>query len=455
MKTLYRKVDAFIKKEKLLKKGQHVLLAVSGGADSICMLHIFLHHLRDVWSLKLSVVHLNHGLRGKESDGDALFVRRLCKESGVDYDGKKSAVNKSLPSGESLENHARKVRYQYFQEIMKKINADSIATAHTRSDQVETIYMRKMTGAGLRGLRGILPRRKDGTIRPVLCLEREEIEQYCESHGLLYRTDASNEDTRFLRNRVRHVLLPRILKDNPSLKRVLLRQSQSASAKWGLIEKKVEHEVRNAVKKESGRWTLDLSASLRYPDFTVLAFCRKVCVRPSSVHVRNLIRLLEGPAGKQVKLPGPVNVWRTRTAITTEFPSGKIRRKTYVCNAGKGIFIKEKGLRLNSAIIEKRPARFPTENEIRAFFDAEKVGYRFIFRYWKQGDSFYPFGLKGRKKVSDFFREQDVPVPDRKYILMMESGGRIVWIPGFRIDDRFKVTSKTKKILEVYKEDRN
>lgn len=449
MKRIIKTVESFIQEKQLLVYGQKVLIAVSGGPDSMALLHIF-NSLREKYSINVAAAHLNHMLRNGDSEKDSAFVRKICDEWGIECYVDKVDIKSNLPKGESLENHARKIRYSFLHKIKSKCDADIIATGHTKSDQIETVFMRIMKGTGLRGLRGILAKRSDGIIRPVLCLSRKEIEYYVQENKIPFRTDKSNNDKKYLRNTIRHSLLPKAIREYSGIEDKLMNLAKTASEKWGFLESKVVAEAnRTITKTDNNYFFLDLRQPLSYPNYVLLEFIARFINRPCSYHIKSLLRLVEMQPGKRIKLPEKFEAWRTSQGILARKSKNNRCFKIYKCKLGKRVLIQEIGLTVFSRLIQKRPETFPADSALEACFDADKIGTEWLFRTWQPGDTFRPLGLNGNKKISDLLSERKVAVPERNQIFVMESTSGIAWVVGHRISEDFKISSNTQKILRI------
>src|SRR3990170_668994 len=242
------KVRNTIKRFGMLNSGDTVVIGVSGGVDSVVLLYMLVK-LSEEYKLSVIAAHLNHGLRGKESDRDEAFVKKLAKKLGVKFTGKRTDINSLLKKGDSLQDIAREVRYAFFEEVANRYTADKIATGHNLDDQAETMVIRFLRGAGLNGLSGILPRRGKH-IRPLLDVSREEIEEYADKNKLKFVRDSSNKSIKYLRNKIRLKLMPALEHYNPRLKNDMARLAHIISRDEEYLEDKAKDAYKECVKNQ-------------------------------------------------------------------------------------------------------------------------------------------------------------------------------------------------------------
>ncbi len=355
----------------MLAPGAPLLVGVSGGPDSVALLDIL---VKLGW--RPHICHLNHQLRGVDSDGDTEFVRQLAQRYGLPC----TIETRKVASDEDA---CRQARLEFFESVAVQTGIRTIALAHTADDQVETFLLRLLRGAGLTGLAGIWPDRPIGTlrvIRPLLSVTRKEVLKYLSAEGLQCREDASNADRRFLRNRIRHELLPLLERDyNPGIREVLWRTTEILRAEAGADPVAAE---RRAIRQLSFE------------------------------QVEALRKLAKQQEGERVEGQWPVNL------------------------AGETV-IEELGVRL---VVGEEGERF----------DAGALGSNLSVRTWRDGDRFQPLGMKGEKKLQDFFVDAKVPRPQRSRVpLLCAVDGRIAWVVGYRIAEPFKVTGRTQRVVRI------
>lgn len=439
----------------LLDTGSRLLVAVSGGLDSMVLLHLLLE-VRDTLQLELATVHVHHGIRGEAADQDERLVRDAAKAYGLPYycihvDAVAHAQKYKL----SLEESARVLRYGYFEEVLDETGFDLLAMAHTADDQAETVIDHFLRGSGSAGLRGI-PVQRGRFVRPLLSFRRTELEQLARHVDLSFREDASNQDIRFTRNRIRHELLP-YLKDhfNPNITAAL---NRSASV-FGEVETFLRQCAIDAFKslvslQKKNEIILEIDGFLEYntvvQKYVLLLCCEQLGMSRSSLDYdshRNILQLIR------------------RRRIGTRFD---VTQRFCIQVDHDGIVIYDRHQKtppeVSINLSEKSTFRFG-EYEFRwaelqdcpgfsrsrdiEYFDRDEVGDCLKIRLFYPGAFFYPLNFRGKKKVSDFFSDCKVPLHARREIPLLESNRGILWICGYRMDDRFKVTDKTRTLLKV------
>lgn len=457
---LLDKVLKTIDKYSMLKRGDRVLIGVSGGPDSVALLHL-LYKLKDEYKLDLFVAHLNHGLRGDESERDEKFVKKLCKQL------KTGCFIKRLKKGElkktkgvSLEETARRLRYRYFELLAKKYKCNRIALGHTADDQAETVLMRFIRGSGLRGLGGIPPVRKNGLIiRPLIDVWRREIEEYLEKEGIPFVMDSTNLNSVFLRNRFRHELIPYIEKNfNPNIKECLVRMGEIFRKDEELLRKFISSEKDIYEIKEDGVKinlkkfeTLSEPEQLRIIRSAIEEF-RGDLRHFDMVHFYEILNMAKTQKPNQKKeLPGNLMAIKEyRILKILHNKKKKLNKKIKVKLKINGrTSIPALDFVVDSKIIDRNKIKTLKVPEKIALLDYDKLEKPLFFRTYEHGDRFIPFGSHGSKKLKDFFIDLKIPLEERYRIPVLVSKNIIVWVAGLRIDDRFKVTEETKKILKL------
>ena len=454
----------------MLKRGDKVLIAVSGGQDSVALLH-FLLQLRNNFNLSLHIFHLDHMLRGDASKKDAQFVEALAKKESLpstilSFDVPSYVTEKNL----SVEDGAREVRYMLFKKVADEIGVDKIALGHTADDQTETFLMRLLRGSGLKGLSAIPPVR-DIFVRPLIEISRKEIEEYCKAQGIKFRVDASNFDLTYLRNKVRYDLIPYLEKYNPNLRETTLQTIEVISDDEQFLDETASREFNRLSLIENGLIRFSLKDLKSLP----LAIRRRVLRIGLKVlkgdleavefkHIKDILLDAEKMPKFRRDIPGHLSIIREYNELVL-VRRGLLERKKYVevilDEPGK-IEVPELNIKLEMNVIEKKEDLFIRQHiskkESRLAerggvlvdcLDADKARFPINIRSRLPGDKFYPLGLKGEKKLQDYFVDAKLPERLRDYVPIVVSGGEIVWVVGHRIDDRFKVTKKTQRILKI------
>ena len=476
--SLLEKVKETIDKYQMFAIKARIVVGVSGGPDSITLLHLLLQ-LRDEYELKLWIAHLNHQLRGKEAEEEARWVKIFASKIGVplisdSLDVATLAKREKL----TLEEAARMARYDFFEHVSNQVSANRIAVGHTASDQVETVLMRLMKGTGLDGLSGI-PAVRGRIIRPLIEIFHKEVEEYCEINNLKFCVDSSNNDTSFLRNRIRLDLLPLLSQEyNLQISKILLQMSKNLSQDADFIRKKGEKEFGKVLRKErenkNQRWlVLDREKLFRLHPALQKRVLREGIRRIKgnlkeigSDHLDSVLDL-DGKRGtKQLSLPGNLVIQKQyEDFLIRRGESRNIPFARYLVIPGK-TDLSQLSLTLETRLISVKPHSFLASsfmdlkekvvlNEVsgfpeeEVFFDFDKLKPPLFLRNRKKGDRFCPLGMKGSKKIKDFFIDLKIPVEKRGKIPLLVNGDKVVWIVGHRIDERFKVDNNTTKILTI------
>lgn len=435
------KVLRFIRDRKLLATGDSVLLAVSGGADSVALLLLFKQKLMRPLRLKLGVAHFNHGLRKRESDKDAAFVENLSRGLDLPFYGEKHIVKPVR--GESPEEACRRLRYAFLEKTAKAHGYRKIATAHHADDQAETVLMRLLTGTGLAGLAGI--RAKNRTlIRPLLAVTRVEITDYLQANRQSFRIDKSNADTHFLRNRIRHRLLPLLKKEfGAHIIATLGRFAQNAAEDFevtpesasALLNIVVFEKTADAIRFD--RAALSGLPGILFRPVLEMALKELGASRISARHFDSLRALLDSDTPASCELPNRLMALRTDTSLDIRKGNPPEAAPAHLPSCTIETLLRQGNL------------SFPAEDAATAFLDADKLKGKILVRFRKNGDRFHPLGSKGGMKLQDFFVNRKIPREMRDRIPLVCCGNRIVWVVGHRISELAKVTATTRKIAII------
>lgn len=439
-----------------------ILVALSGGADSTALLNSLLE-LKEEFNLELSIAHLDHGLRGKESKKDASFVRSKARELGLRASIDKREVNRVV-DGEnlSLEEAAREVRYEFLSEIADEQGVDYVALGHNRNDQAETVLMNIIRGAGLRGLGG-MQEVKGRYIRPLLNLKRDEIKNYIEARGLDYRRDKTNKNTDFLRNRIRHELIPELEDNyNPKVVENLTRMAELAKEAHSFIEDRADDVSRDIrITKKIDGTCFDRAKFSALNTYLQKAVIRKLISKVkgdlqdvTSTHVDNVISKIEDePARTLLSLPEVTFTLNRETAcFVREFnPEGQEKFR-YEIQPGETLEVEEVSITINLELVSKSEELNPEKylsDSLTEFVDWGKVEQPIIVRNRTEGDRFKPLGMRGEKKLKDFFIDEKVPFKERDKVPLVCDKEGIIWVVGHRIDERYKLDDSTEKGLLI------
>jgi tRNA(Ile)-lysidine synthase len=459
-------VHRFIKEYGLVSGGEKVLVAVSGGPDSVCMLKV-LNSLRDMLKIQLHVAHLDHCLRGGESDADAKYVTEMTAALGIPCSVEKRDVNAWHKQNKtSLEEAAREVRYRFLDEVARQVGAVRVAVGHTRDDLVETTLMHYLRGAGLQGLRGLraaapMPygSKEDGihVVRPLLKTSRQETAAYCQSYDLKPCCDPTNSDIKFLRNRIRLELIPLLRQYNPEIDDALVRLADLAGEDADFIDEKASAACSTVASREGCLTCLD-SGKLRGLPLALQRRVFRIVLEQSygslrdieSAHVEALVSLLFSNTGKRVHLPGGIMATNERNRMVISGQDAPAcpwpaLEQSYTLNVPGETRLP--GWRVTAHLMAEN---FFREDDIfSASFDISKAGRQLTVRGRHTGDRFHPLGMAHSRKLQDFIVDSAIPRSWRDSVPIVCSPGQIIWVVGWRIDDRVKVTTGTEGVLRL------
>lgn len=461
--TALKKAQETIKCYNMLKHGDIVLVGVSSGPDSVCLLHV-LNELKDEYGLSLHIAHLNHGFRGGESDDDVSFVQSIADSLGIPLHMEYADIPLYIKRlGLSKQAGAREYRYKFFYRIADEIGATRIALGHTADDQAETFLMRLLRGSGSSGLSGIPPVR-DRIIRPIIELTREEINEFLSDRQIRYRIDSSNLTTVYLRNKVRIELIPYLSKEfNPNIMDTLIRNLKILRDEdifLGEYVKNIYKDIAAGKKGESVRFDVGRISSLPVPvkrrilRIAVESIIGEGAVDLSFKHVEDSLNLLNNERGGEVHLPSGIIVKKDKKSFSVYLRTDETHILPYsyhVAVPGDTI-IPEAGITVSTTILEMEgyDKSEGADGKFEACFFMGDASQPLVIRNRRSGDFFCPKGMEGhKKKIKEYFIDMKISVSERDRVPILTSPEGIMWIIGYRTDDRFKAASSTKKILKV------
>jgi len=462
---LEERVLNFIREHDLIPGRQPLVVAVSGGQDSVCLLHI-LFRLQNELNVKLHVAHLDHQLRGAESEADARYVSDLADQLGIPATVQRRDVKAYHASQHvSLEEAAREVRYGFLVEVASSIGADRVAVGHTTDDHIETMLMHLIRGTGTRGLRGLQPvsrwRSSDRSltiIRPLLEVSREETAEYCHSQHLAPRIDASNLSLSPLRNRIRRQLVPLLEKYNPGVVEALIRTARIVGDDLAFLEKEGVQVWGEIVQKHGNTVVMDRNKFLDLPVALQRHLLRGAIEELlgdlkdiEARHIDEVVDALAKPAGKKLSLPGGLffsieygqYLLGPDPEALSPFPA--LNGESALKVPGETLL---PGWRVEASLINREQMKDNVGN-FTACFDLDKTGGKFVVRSRRRGDRFQPLGMNQPKKLGEFMIDAKIPRAWRQRVPIVCSPEQVLWVVGWRIDERAKVTENTKKILRL------
>ena len=452
IKSTEQKVVKFILNKKLIDSGDRILVALSGGADSVFLLEFLLKYKRR-FNIDIAAFHLNHNLRGEEANNDEQFCKNLTAQKRIQFfstskNVKLFAKRKRM----SLEEAGRELRYSELHRIAKKHNYTKIATAHNADDNAETVLLNLIKGTGIKGLSGI-PERREQIIRPVLVLSKKEILDYLHNKKINYRTDSSNFENDYQRNYLRNDIIP-LIKDklNPQFDSAVFRTSEIIRGYASLIDEQINNTVKKTVTYKQQRLIINLK-HLEETDVRLYGDVFRKTVRKhfnedlESTNISDLIKLVKAQTGREIKFSNRIVAVKERDSIIIYSKKREMKNvKQVEIKIGEEKQIEGKSISISTVNRKKLSFRNTINKE---YISADKINSSFILRRWKAGDRFYPLGMKNSKKLSDFLTEQKVRSSEKKEQLVLSNAGKIVWVVGIRIDERYKISAKTKKVLEL------
>lgn len=430
----------FISENNLIKPGDKILLTVSGGIDSMVMAHLF--HQQDY---KIGIAHCNFTLRGSESDKDEELVRKFASENNIPFfsirfETKEFAKEKKL----SVQMAARELRYKWFEEIRMRHGYDSIAVAHNLNDNIETLLINLTRGTGLIGMSGMKPL-TNRIIRPLLFATRQDILTFRNKHKIVFLEDKSNADTKYIRNKIRHLIIPVLKEINPSIE-ITLNETAERFAGFNEIVSGYISRLRESISEEKEHLiTFNISLLNSWLDNKAVLFELFKPYGITNALLIDLIKVIKGKTGGQIITDRYRIIKNRKELLVSDEETGK--EILYTIDDIKA-FCNFPGISSTKNIKINETFDIPSDPCI-ACIDSQKVSFPMIIRKWKKGDYFYPLGMQQKKKLSDYFIDNKYSRYDKENIFVLESGGKIVWVIGDRIDDRFKITSSTTKGLLI------
>ncbi len=430
----------FISANTLFNGSNRLLLAVSGGKDSVLMAYLF-----NAAGLQFGIAHCNFRLRGSESDQDEDFTRELAAQFhvpfySISFDTQDAAKKDHI----SIEMAARTLRYDWFEKTRKENKYDLIALAHHKNDSAETVLLNLVRGTGISGLHGILPKR-DNLVRPLLFLSREEINEIISGENIPFREDSSNGSVKYARNKIRLEIIPKLKELNPGLEETFDQNSRRLAEVEEYFKDQMDL-LRTQLFKEqaSGDYHIALGDLRKLKPKRTLLFELFCPFGFRSSVLDDLVQSWEGNPGK---------IFESLThTILLDRDLLILHRKVTGFTEDRLVFENESFIQWGSHNFSLQRAEAGSLKIIndpdQAYLDTERLSFPLKFRSWQQGDTFYPLGMTGKKKLSDFFINKKVPLNSKQLIpLLVNGNGDIVWIAGYQVDNRYKVTPQSEKVV--------
>jgi tRNA(Ile)-lysidine synthase len=455
---LLSRVAETVRRYRMFEPGQHVGIAVSGGADSVCLLHVLLE-LAPQWDLRLSVLHLNHGLRGEESRQDEQFVREMAARLGLPATVRAVDV---AASEDNLEQAARHARLTFFREQLAAGDMARIATGHTSNDQAETVLFRFLRGSGGAGLAAIRPVTADGLVRPLLDASRAEVEQYLRDRGIPWREDSTNAILQFARNRIRHQLLPQLAREwNPAIGETLHRAADWALAEEEYWSAEIGHYAHSLIERD-GAVLLPVRDVRELPSAVARRLVRHALERAKGdlrgldfVHISGVVKLASSPLGHgRVQAPG-VEIERSLDWLRfARSGAGHEAARGYLLAVSVPGLVRVPGteIELSLELLEKAETLDPPDsvyNVDKGWIDWRTLSGSLEIRNWRPGDRYRPKGSAGEEKIKTLFQKARIPRWERRHWPVVTDGSAIVWARQFGAAARFAATSACSTVLRI------
>ena len=439
----------------MIRHGDRVIVAVSGGADSVCLLDL-LHKMEEELEIQLVVAHFDHGLRPGVDEAETQYTKSLAASLSLPFETEKAGAQ--LRKGGSLEERARIERYRFLEQTKEKHSAHKIATGHNRNDQAETVLIRLLRGSGPSGLSGIPPFRDDTIIRPLIEITRREIEAYLEGRGLRHVTDLSNLESHYLRNRVRLELIPELERYQPRIVEILGQMSNIMRSDDERLVKEAEGWLTHSARSEEAGIRIPVHPFTMLPEALKGRVIRCILTQTGGTlrrigfrHIDAILQIAKGGKPQaQVKLPNAVTVKRVYNELIFTGSRDIEAEDFFYTIPGPGKF-PLRAIRCSVLVEEVEKVSLSNMKTALpvAFLNADHLVYPLMVRNFRPGDRFVPLGMSGHRKLKDFFIDLKVPSETRRRIPILIYRDIPIWVCGFRIDDRFKVTSRTKRALKV------
>lgn len=442
MSNLEERTQSFIEANHLFTHTHKLLLAVSGGIDSVVLFHV----LRKL-QYQFIVAHCNFQLRGAESDADEIFVSNTAQALNIPFYVKKfDTLAFANEQKLSIQEAARKLRYNYFYELCQAEKCDFIVTAHNLDDRIETFFINLLRGTGLKGLCSI-PVRNDRIVRPLLFCTRQEIIAYAKSNNIEWREDSSNSEDKYLRNKIRHHIIPSLIELKPAFYHVFIDNFERLNADKKVIDDLIEYEISGGLTFEKDRIIVD-KHKIRHRKHLHSAFAYYLKQFGFTSKQAEILLTENLQTGKLLKssthqIIVDRNKW-VIVPIVENNNEGESETLIY-----EDTTYLDKPLRLKLSTVSIKDLQGIPKSNFIACIDKQKLIFPLILRKWKKGDYMIPLGMKGKKKISDILTNAKVSTAERKNVYVIESNNEIVWLAGIRLNEKYKLTNETQEVFVI------
>ena len=437
MTEALQQVDEFIRSKGLIIGGDNLLVTVSGGMDSMFLVHYLINK-----KYRIAVAHCNFGLRDDESDGDETFVRVFCETHAIKCHFKKFETERYANTHKiSIQMAARDLRYQWFNELCETENYTKIVTAHHKTDNAETILLNILRGTGLKGMEGITPL-NGNKIRPLLCLSREEIRKAVAHLKIEFREDSSNSSDKYYRNRLRLNILPELKKINPEFENTIESNAEVVRQANGFINHYIELIKKEIVKEKKETTTIDIDGLLKLPEQKFILFNILSDFGFNASDTDDIFKSLKGTSGKQF-YSSTHRLIKDRKQIIIELISSANHTTYEILPETKTLDTPHHHWQFE---INNNVKDLPnSKNE--ACIDLEKIKFPLTIRLWQHGDKLKPLGMTGHKKVSDILIDKKLSITEKDKVWVVVSDKKIVWVTGMVINEDYRLTGETMKVF--------
>ncbi len=435
---LQEQFSSFIEKKNLIPAGHKTLLAVSGGMDSLVMTHLF-----SLTGREFGIAHCNFKLRGKDSDNDEVFVKKIAEKFSVPFFSTAfDTIEQSHTTGDSVQMTARQLRYEWLEKIRKDNNYNFVATGHHHDDNIETLFINIVRGAGIRGVQGI-PLKNQNIIRPLLFAARSEIEQFAKDHNIKYHEDASNKENKYARNKIRNQVIPVFEEINPNFRDSINRFFENISLPYECYSNHIEQIKKDLVISDGNKYIISIYKlqQLHYPATLLLEILKPFGFNVATVS--DIVASFKKQPGKVFYGHG-YSLVKDRDCLIL-FPETDNNNREVVYVDDKQDEVNLQNIKLEITKLEVTKDFLLSTNKKLAYLDYDKLQFPLKIRRWQKGDAFKPFGMDGNKKVSDFLIDKKISVDKKEAVYVLCSGENIAWVVGYRIDERFKIEKNSKR----------
>jgi tRNA(Ile)-lysidine synthase len=444
MVNLFKRVEKFVNEKNLVSENDKILLAVSGGPDSVFLFHFFIYLLKRK-KIEIKVSYIHHHLR-KEADKEVEFVKKLADSFNIEF----FRGDIEIKEKRNIEKNLREKRYEKLFEIAKLNNCNKIAVGHTLDDNIETVLMNFFRGSGITGICGIFPERRIypyseiKIIRPLLCIEKKEINDYLKENGIEYMIDASNLSLNFYRNRIRNQIIPFLLKFSPSLKKNIFRMTEILQKEEEFLREYTEKTLNEISEEKNGKIVIDIEKFKNIPvniKRRIAGYIYRKVKNTDYVNYRIVEKVL-----KFIEKKGGIE----KEEIEKFLKGYKEEKKEFFYKIEvPGQIEIHNGIKIITEFVNFSEGIFKNKDKFTGYFDWSKIRGNIIVRNRRKGDRFMPLGFKKEKKLSRFMIDKKIPEEKRDDILIFENNGKIMWVCGYEISEHFKVEKNTEKVLKI------